>query len=97
MRVRGASAPKALCAVHAGLRGRRGPGGTPAPGFSASAGSAASSAPLCRLPAPVTPRQSCSVSQGGQAAPGLVESPPPLEDSEAIPAGLTWATPWVPG
>lgn len=90
----GLSPPRCFVPSPRALRGRQGLRGTPAPGFSASssAGRRPSRTLLCRLPAPATPDKA----PGSCRAVGLprpVQVPPPLQDSEAIPAGLTWATP----
>lgn len=90
----GLSPPRRFVPSPRALRGRQGLRGTPAPGFSASSGAGRrpSRTLLCRLPAPATPDKA----PGSCRAVGLprpVQLPPPLQDSEAIPAGLTWATP----
>lgn len=49
--------------------------------------------PALQAPRPHDPTAKLQRLAGRAGCPGLVQSPPPLEDSEAIPAGLTWATP----
>lgn len=74
------------------LRGRQGLCATPAPGFSASA--APPAAPrFAGSPNPADPTTELQRLAGRSGCPGLVQSLPPLEDSEARPAGLPRATP----